>query len=157
MQEPGTSPISAEELEEAARVTPDLIEMLKGGVSTLKSEVGKLMDPRTMMRRPDYPVIARAWKMKITEKQKEIDEVVARLRTLQKDMGAILVQREAALKAADPQHEVVRVSVEEQLTKLGISGFQVTPAGDLLDKREPIGGEGSSSAQSRVAALFSED
>jgi hypothetical protein len=150
----GSGDLALGALEEAIKQAPDLVEILKEGVKILKGEVTKLLNPKTAFRREGYAIASKMWKARIIAKQEEIDSEVRRLRILQKEMGSLLAQRNAALKSLDPQHEVTRTTVEEQLSGLGITGLSLTPAGDLLESQATDALAPAESAASRVAALF---
>jgi hypothetical protein len=152
----GPGDIDAVAMEQAIKLSPELIEIIKDGVKIIKGEVTKMMNPKTMFRAKEYTNEVKKWKVAIIAKQVEIDKVVKTLRTLQKEQGDLLARRNAALKALDPQHVVTRRSPEAQLQALGISGLVLTSAGDVLASPTHDESVATESAADRVNRILEE-
>lgn len=104
----------------ALQRAPNLREPLKAALQMVQVHITQRENPITEGRAPGFNAEAQKWKSLVKAKQ---DELLANQKTkdrLVRELNELLANRDKSLRALDPNYDVKRTSVEEELAALGI-------------------------------------
>jgi hypothetical protein len=142
--------LSPKAVDEIRAATPSFNQDIKDAYRSMRLEINKILNPITARRDPRFNEVKARYGALMVAKQAEITTVKLQYDRLKDELNAIQEARDTELRGLDPNMTSGKVTVEDQLARLGVSdaplaapsaqrSAQPLPARDL---RLPSDGDG---------------